>query len=228
MTEYVLVVEGLTVSYGSDVILRDISVQLAHGESLAILGPSGSGKTTLLLSILGLIRPESGRIFIGGKEMTGADPRARARIRRELVGAVFQTGELLPELSPIENVALPALLDAQPVESVMRRAEELLTRLGVDAQDRSIGTYSGGEQQRVTVARALINDPALVVADEPTGSLDDDAALDVQNLLFELPNLYECGLVIVTHDRTGASRADKVLEFNDGELREIEHSHIGG
>jgi lipoprotein-releasing system ATP-binding protein len=227
MTEYVLIVEGLRVSYGSDIIIRDISVQLAPGRSLAILGPSGSGKTTLLLSILGLIRPTSGRIFIGGKEMTGAGPRVRARIRRELVGAVFQTGELLPELSPIENVALPALLGAQPVESVMRRAKELLTRLGVDAEDRPIGTYSGGEQQRMAVARALINSPALVVADEPTGSLDDDAALAVKNVLFELPNLYQCGLVMVTHDRRGAFRADKVLEFNDGELREVEHAHKG-
>lgn len=227
MSEYVLTVEDLRVSHGSNLLLHDISIHLAQGSSLAIVGPSGSGKTTLLLSILGLITPDSGTILVGGKEVTGVGSSARARIRRESVGAVFQTGELLPELSPIENVALPGLLDGRPVASVMTRAEELLARLGVDAQNRPVGTYSGGEQQRVAVARALINAPALVVADEPTGSLDDDAALDVQNLLFELPNLYQCGLVMVTHDRRGASRADKVLEFNDRDLSEVEHPHMG-
>ena len=227
MEEHSLSVEGLEVSYGSNVIMKGVSFQLPPGKSLAILGPSGSGKTTLLLCILGLVMPQSGQIRIGGREMTAAGASARARIRRDLMGAVFQTGELLPELSPLENVALPGLLASRPVESVMNDARALLTRLGVGAGDRPIGSFSGGEQQRVAVARALINSPALVVADEPTGSLDEDTALEVEDVLFGLPRQFRCGLVLVTHDRRAAFRADEVWKFHNGALSQVQHIRTG-
>lgn len=214
-----LAIEGLTVAHGKQAeIFRDVSINLQPGRSLAVLGASGSGKTTLLLTILGLLKPKAGRIWISGNEITVSSARARARIRREHLGAVFQSGELLPELTARENVALPALLAGRPAPEALERAEELLTRLGVGAADRPIGTYSGGERQRVAVSRALINAPSLVVADEPTGSLDEDTSLIVQDLLFEVPKLYDCGLIVVTHDRTVSARADTVIRLvKDGD-----------
>lgn len=208
-------VEDLSVALGDRQILTCVGFSVCAGESLAIVGRSGSGKSTLLNCILGLMRPDSGQIRVGGTDMVAASSPVAARLRREQIGMVFQSGELLHELSPVENVMVSAMLAGRRTAEARAAAVELLHDLGIESMERSVSQFSGGERQRVAVARALVNRPSLLLADEPTGSLDPGTRDMVSDLLFDLPAQFGCALAVVTHDPAVASRADQRLDLPD-------------
>ncbi|MFG3102815.1 ABC transporter ATP-binding protein [Streptomyces sp. NPDC048182] len=214
----VLELAGLSHAIGGRTLFDGLSLSLRAGESVAVSGPSGSGKSTLLSCVLGLIKPDSGTVAVTGTPVTGLRPSGLARLRARSIGMVFQFGELLPELSPVDNVCLAALLARNGRRREAReRAERLLDRLGVP-RARTSQELSGGERQRTAVARALINEPALLLADEPTGALDAETRDMVADLLFGLPQQYACGLLVVTHDASVAARADRTLTLSAGTL----------
>lgn len=217
----VLAVDGVRCSLGGRVLLDGIAFSLAVGESVAVTGPSGSGKSTLLSCILGLRRPDAGTVLVAGTDITGLSKRRLAAFRRRHMGMVFQFGELLPELSPVENVALAALLGGMPADAAYGAAAKLLTQLGVPTGETTTGLLSGGERQRASVARALVCGPSLVLADEPTGALDAATREAVADLLFEVPRSHGCGLVVVTHDPAIAARADRCYRLESGDLAEV-------
>jgi lipoprotein-releasing system ATP-binding protein len=196
-------------------ILDDAGLTVDAGESVAVMGPSGSGKSTFLSCILGLVRPDRGEILVDGKDVTRLRGAKLARYRHDKIGMVFQFGELIPELSPWENVALPALLSRQNRRSAYERAESLLEELNVPMTGRA-DRLSGGERQRAAVARALINSPDLIIADEPTGALDEKTRDQVAQLLFALPRKRNCALLLVTHDAAVAKAADRVVSLDQG------------
>lgn len=214
----VLELAGLNYAIGGRTLFDGLSLSLGAGESVAVTGPSGSGKSTLLSCVLGLIKPDGGAVTVTGTPMTGLRQAGLARLRAQSIGMVFQFGELLPELSPLDNVYLAALLARGGRGSEVReRAQRLLDELGVPRAATS-QELSGGERQRTAVARALINEPALLLADEPTGALDSEARDRIAELLFGLPRQYECGLLVVTHDPGIAARADRTLHLSAGVL----------
>ena len=202
---------------GELVILRDIDLEVTRGEALAVVGASGSGKSTLLALLAGLDTPSAGTVQIDGVDLFGLDEDARAELRGRLLGFVFQSFQLLPALTALENVMLPLELagsdDAEP------RAREMLARVGLAER---LGHYpkhlSGGEQQRVALARAFVVRPKLLLADEPTGSLDAQAGAAVIDLLFELNRAGGTTLVLVTHDEALASRCTRVVRLAAGRL----------
>lgn len=182
-------------------VLRQFDLTVASGEIVAIVGRSGSGKTTLLNCIAGLDRVDEGRIFLDEEELTTLDTKGWDRIRREKIGFVFQFNQLLPEFSALENVMLPGLLTEGPEAEVRERARELLSRMDMTArEDHRPARLSGGEQQRVAIARALINRPRLVLADEPTGSLDLASGRLVFDLLLSLQQEFGITCLVVTHN----------------------------
>jgi putative ABC transport system ATP-binding protein len=206
--------------YGrGDALVRavdDVSLDVAMGETVAIMGPSGCGKSTLLHLLGGLDRPDSGQITVAGQRVDQLGERGLARLRRDAVGFVFQAFHLMDELTAVENVELPALLAGRSPHAARKRALELLSRTGL--ADRAAflpSALSGGQRQRVAVARALANDPLIVLADEPTGNLDSAATLEVLRLF---DDLHEAGqtLVIVTHDSRIAATADRMITMRDG------------
>lgn len=202
-------------------ILDRIDLEVPAGRSVAITGPSGSGKTTLLMCLSGQFSLAGGEVRVGGVVLSGLPPRRRAALRLRCIGQIYQFGELVPELTPIENVALPAMLNRMPRQEAEERAGELLYQLDVaEVAYRDTTVLSGGERQRVAVARALMMRPQLLLADEPTGSLDSEATELVSGLLFELPDRFGCALVVVTHNPLVANRADRRWELRDGRLRE--------
>ncbi len=213
-----LVMDGVSFSYGKQQVLHDVSLTVPVGRSVAIVGPSGSGKSTLLSIVLGLLKPDAGRISITGKPVDAGLSGATSRLRRETIGMVFQSGYLLDELSPVENVMLPALAAGVDAGEARKRAERALSGLGLAELERPVGTYSGGEQQRVAIGRALVNSPQLLVADEPTASLDPDNRQAVVELLLGQASAHGCGILLVTHDMSVAGRADAVLRLADGRL----------
>ncbi|MFJ8533033.1 ABC transporter ATP-binding protein [Streptomyces sp. NPDC093591] len=213
----VLKIDNLHYAVRNRPLFANLKLSVGIGEAVAITGPSGSGKSTLLSSILGLIKPDSGSIRVGDAEVTRLRRSELSRMRSETIGTVFQFGELLPELSPVDNVALAALLSRSHRAGSYRRAQELLDELGVPHAETT-DELSGGEHQRTAVARALINSPSLVLADEPTGALDPDTAERTADLLFDLPHRRRCGLLLVTHDARVAARADRVLSLQGGAL----------
>lgn len=213
-------VSGLCYRVEGRTLLDSVDLSVSAGESVAVTGPSGSGKSTLLMCILGLIKPQAGTITVGSREITGLRATQLAQVRRETLGMVFQFGELLPELSPVENVALPVLLDGGRHQDAYRRAEELLGELGVPVDSTPTGMLSGGERQRTAVARALITEPDVLLADEPTGALDPNAKEEVARLLFTTARERDCALLLVTHDLTVAARADRRHELLGGILAE--------
>ncbi len=208
-------------------ILNGVDLTLRAGESLAIVGPSGSGKTTLLNIIGGLESPTAGRVLLEGQEWRGLSPDERARVRNRRLGFVFQHHYLLPQCTVLENVVIPALIHPDADEA-MTRARSLLNRVGLHTcLHRFPGELSGGECQRVAVVRALINRPALVLADEPTGSLDLRAARAVADLLVELNRALGVTLIVATHAHVLAARMQRVLMLSDGVLREPRPSEEG-
>ncbi|MER5811767.1 ABC transporter ATP-binding protein [Streptomyces sp. NPDC002033] len=210
---------GLRYQVDGRTILDALDLDVPPGTSVAVTGPSGCGKSSLLNCLAGITLPAAGRITVAGHDITAASPSRRAALRLAHVGMVYQFGELLPELTALENVALPALMSSAHPREVYRRAEELLGELGLaDRRTSASATLSGGERQRLAVARALIGSPDVILADEPTGALDGKAAKAVAELLFALPAQRQCALVVVTHAPAVAERADAVLTLADGKL----------
>jgi len=196
--------------------LRGVDLEILRGELLAIMGPSGSGKSTLLHLIGGVEKPTSGDIVLEGARISDLDDDQRSLIRRRRIGFVFQRINLLPNLSALENVALPLLIDGQPRAAAMQRARAVMDVVNIGHRQTSLpSTMSGGEQQRVAIARALVIEPALVLADEPTGALDRATG---RLILAQLRALVDQGrtVVVVTHDPEVAAQADRCLEVRDG------------
>jgi len=199
-------------------VLDGVDLDVHSGELVAVAGRSGSGKSTLLHLLGGLDRPDSGSIEVGGTRVDLETEQGLTRLRRAQVGFVFQSFHLLPELTGLENVLLPARL-AGDGRVATRKARALISRLGLDeAASRLPTSLSGGEQQRLAIVRALVNDPVLLLADEPTGNLDIDSGLSVLQLLREVADGGR-GVVLVTHDREAAAIADRVLTLRDGRLQ---------
>ncbi|MEU9502445.1 ABC transporter ATP-binding protein [Streptomyces sp. NPDC048196] len=213
-----LEVNGLGYEVGGRRLLDGLELTVGGGESVAVMGPSGSGKSTLLSIFLGLVRPDAGSVLVAGHDVVGLRGRRLAEHRRKHMGMVFQFGELLPELSPVENLALAALLDGADRDRAYDDSRKLLDELGVPVTETATSELSGGERQRVAVARALIGSPALLLADEPTGALDETSRDHVAETLFALPAVRGCGLLVVTHDPAVAGRADRVLYLEQGAL----------
>ncbi|MFI8320990.1 ABC transporter ATP-binding protein [Streptomyces sp. NPDC085529] len=212
-------VRNLRYSVGDRSLLDGVTLDVPAGASVAVTGPSGSGKTTFLCCLNGLISPSSGEVRVGGLDIAQASAGERAALRLRTVGTVYQFGELIPELSPLENAALPVLLAGGSAKSAYADAQQLLDELGVQgASSKTTAALSGGERQRVAVARALIGRPSVVLADEPTGSLDQRTGDVVADLLFGLPDRFGCALIVVTHNPQIAHRADRILELADGRL----------
>ena len=200
-------------------VLRGIDLVIATGESVAVAGPSGSGKTSLLLLLSGLEAPSAGRITIDGQDLAAMDRDALADLRRERVGIVFQSFHLLPSLSALDNVALPLQMAGRA--DARERARAQLERVGLGPRlHHSPLQLSGGEQQRVAIARATVHRPRLLLADEPTGNLDDHSAAGIRELLLQLNREAGTTLVLVTHDLDFAGRCDRVLRLQDGRLHE--------
>lgn len=225
LTQALLRIERVELAYGSNVVLRDVSLEVGAGQAIAITGRSGAGKSSLLSCLVGLQRPARGRVLHCGRDLAEWGPRDLARFRREDIGIVFQFGELLPALSPLENVALPLLLSGRQWSVASKRAEDLLRQLGVPNFDGPSAVLSGGERQRCSLARAIVAEPQLVVADEPTGSLDAVTRDEIAEILFSLPATTGCGLLVVTHDPAIAARADQAWALVDGVLTEGTVSH---
>jgi len=200
-------------------ILHDLSFQIEQGESVAIVGASGSGKSTLLSLLAGLDLPSAGQIDLMGQNLNLLDEDGRARLRGQLVGFVFQSFQLLPHLTALENVMLPLEIAGNPQVQARQFAREWLEKVGLTPRSNHFPkTLSGGEQQRVALARAFINKPAILFADEPTGSLDEASGNRVIELLFELNRENSSTLVLVTHDPALAARCGRQLSLHGGRL----------
>ena len=214
--------QGLRKGYGKDDgfvrAVDDVDLEVARGETLAIMGPSGCGKSTLLHLLGGLDRPSGGELWLDGKRIDRLSERGLANLRRREIGFVFQAFHLMDELTARENVELPALLAGRSPRQARARASELLDQVGLaDRNSHLPSALSGGQRQRVAVARALVNEPLVVLADEPTGNLDSTATLEVLRLFDHLHTSGQT-LVIVTHDERVAATADRLVSMRDGAL----------
>ncbi|MGA7142922.1 MAG: ABC transporter ATP-binding protein [Desulfobacterales bacterium] len=217
----ILEARALTKIYSVDhqniVVLNDISLSVEPGEFLVVTGSSGSGKTTLLTLLSGLDKPTSGRVFLDQQDITGASEDDLAPLRNRIIGFVFQAFHLIPSMSALENIMFPAEL--QGLGDAETKARQLLERVGLsDRADNLPGRLSGGEKQRVSLCRAMINDPKLIFADEPTGNLDSKNGRIVFSQLVEMKNEHGATLIVVTHNTEIASAADRVLVLKDGKL----------
>ncbi len=200
-------------------VLKGISLSINAGEMVGIIGASGAGKSTLLHILGALDRPTSGNVLFEGRDLAGADDNTLARLRNTSIGFVFQFHHLLPEFNAIENVVMPGLVAGRRYHEIEKEALELLGELGLSARTRHRpGELSGGEQQRVAVARALIQNPKAVLADEPTGNLDTTTGNDLFDLFVDLNNKRGISFVVVTHNKTLSDRCHRVVEMADGRL----------
>ncbi len=215
-------IKNINKSYGSLQVLRDVCVDIHQGEVVSIVGPSGAGKTTLLQMIGTLDRPDSGSIIYDGVDVLKLKGRDLAHFRNRNIGFVFQFHQLLPEFTALENVAIPALLGGTKQSEAYKRAAQLLDYMGLSERaSHKPAQLSGGESQRVAVARALINNPHVILADEPSGSLDTQNKRDLHELFFRLRSEMKQTFVIVTHDESLAQQADRVLHMRDGEIESL-------
>lgn len=198
-------------------VLRDISLTVDHGEVVGLVGPSGSGKSTLLMTIAGLEKPDSGRISIAGSDLSVFDEDALARFRGQHIGIVFQSFHLIPTMTALENVALP--LELAGVKDAFERAAGELARVGLEERlEHYPAQLSGGEQQRVAIARAIAPEPRILVADEPTGNLDEANGKAIVELLFSLKRERGTTLILVTHDNGLAELCDRVVRLRSGQI----------
>lgn len=212
-------IKNIVKSYGSLRVLDDVSVNIGVGEVVTIVGPSGAGKTTLLQIAGTLDAPDSGKVLYDGKDVVAMKERELAKFRNQNIGFVFQFHQLLPEFTMLENVIMPALIGGVKHKEAEARAKELLDFMGLSARmEHKPSELSGGERQRAAVARALINRPSVVLADEPSGSLDTQNRTELHNLFFRLRDEIKQTFVIVTHDDSLAANADRVLKMRDGKI----------
>lgn len=222
----VLRADGLAKTYAEGTlqthVFHGLHLSVAEGETVAILGASGAGKSTLLHLLGGLDVPTAGEVWVAGQQMSTLSDAARGKLRNRALGFVYQFHHLLPEFTALENVMLPVLLNGTEIADAHARAKELLESVGLGHRlEHKPGELSGGERQRAAVARALVNKPACVLGDEPTGNLDEKTAANVFAQMLELNHAQRTSLVLVTHDRSLARRLDRVLELHEGKLREV-------
>ncbi len=224
MLELIELHKSYNTSAGPLEVLKKVSLRVERGRSVSIVGPSGCGKSTLLNLIGALDRPDSGKVLLGGQNLTELDERALAAFRNRRIGFVFQLHHLLPQCTVLENVLLPTLAGGKAKESAIslqQRAMQILEKVGLaDRAGELPGRLSGGQRQRAAVARALINRPQLLLADEPTGSLDEETAGSVIGLLADLNRRQKITLVVVTHSSALAARMDQMYELKKGMLSE--------
>lgn len=214
-------IEGIDLSknYGSLTVLKSVDVSIKKGEILSITGPSGAGKSTLLQILGTLDQTDSGLLKYNGINISSYNPKKIAKFRNENIGFIFQFHHLLPEFSAIENVSMPALIKGIEKKDAKEKAIKLLNTLGLeDRLNHKPNELSGGEQQRVSVARALVNNPAVIFADEPSGNLDTGNARDLHKLFLKLRDDFGQTFVIVTHNNELAKMADRVIEMKDGHI----------
>lgn len=213
----ILVAQNIHKNYGDTKVLKGVDVAIQKGEIVSIVGPSGSGKSTLLHILGTLDRPQEGTVEINQRKINFNNDQSLAAFRNEHIGFVFQFHHLLPEFTALENICVPAWIAHKNRKETEARAEMLLEKLGVaHRKDNKPGQMSGGEQQRVAVARALINQPSIVFADEPSGNLDIANAASLHQLFFDLRNEFEQTFLIVTHNDALAQMSDRVLRMKDG------------
>ncbi len=213
--------QGITKSFGNLQVLKGIDLTINKGEVVAIVGPSGAGKTTLLQIIGTLDTPDNGKLFINETETGKLSEKELAAFRNKNIGFVFQFHQLLPEFTALENVMIPALIAREKASDAEKRAKEILDFMKLsDRMTHKPAELSGGEKQRVAVARALINNPAVILADEPSGSLDTKNKEELHSLFFELRDQMHQTFVIVTHDEQLAANTDRVIHIKDGVVLE--------
>ena len=216
-------IKGIKKSFGSLEVLKGIDLTIDKGEIVSIVGPSGAGKTTLLQIIGTLDRPDSGTVHVDGIDVTQLSQKKLSDFRNQHIGFVFQFHQLLPEFTALENIMIPAYIAGTSQKAARKRAEELLQFMGLsDRANHKPNELSGGEKQRVAVARALVNNPAVILADEPSGSLDSKNKEELHQLFFDLREKYGQTFVIVTHDEGLASITDRTIKMRDGMLEEPE------
>ncbi|MFS8064263.1 MAG: lipoprotein-releasing ABC transporter ATP-binding protein LolD [Luteimonas sp.] len=226
MSDAVIHCEALGKTYAEGTLYTPVfdglELTVHAGETVAILGASGAGKSTLLHLLGGLDTPTAGEVYVAGQKMSELSDAARGKLRNRALGFVYQFHHLLPEFTALENVMLPVLLNGTSVAEASKRARTLLESVGLGHRlEHKPGELSGGERQRAAVARALVNAPACVLGDEPTGNLDEKTAAKVFAQMLELNHAQRTSLVLVTHDRRLARRLDRVLELHEGKLREL-------
>ena len=215
-------VRDISKSYGNLQVLSDINLDIMKSEIVSIVGPSGAGKTTLLQIIGTLERPDSGRVLYDDEDVMSLKDARLAKFRNRNIGFVFQFHQLLPEFTVVENVAMPALIGGSSRATAFSKAKELIEYLGLTARaDHKPAQLSGGERQRAAVARALVNSPRVVLADEPSGSLDSHNRRELHKLFFDLRRDMGHTFVIVTHDESLAADTDRIIHMRDGHITEI-------
>ena len=221
MSETAIQVEGVKKHYGALEVLRGVSFSVPAGSFSAIIGKSGSGKSTLLGVISGLEKADAGRVVVQGQDLSSLDEVRMADLRRRAIGFVFQSFNLIPSLSALENTLLPTFFDITSSAAARRqRAVDLLAQVGLgDRMHHRPSELSGGEQQRVAMARALVNEPSILLADEPTGNLDLETGKAVLELLLDMSRAHATTLVVVTHDPDIAAKANTIIEMKDGRIQ---------
>lgn len=214
-----LVAKDIWKKYGSIAVLKGVSMEIEKGEVVSIVGASGAGKSTLLYIVSSLEKADQGQIFFEGQDISTISEKQLATYRNQKIGFVFQFHHLLPEFTALENISIPGWIAKSPKKQIQERAMHWLDFMGMaDKKDKKPNTLSGGEQQRVAVARALVNNPSLIFADEPTGNLDSENAAALHELFIRLRNEFNQSFLIVTHNEALAQMSNRTLHMKDGEI----------